>query len=70
MHTPNQDILAFFFGYDNSKLKVGRQQTKNWWGNVLSQIKVPWSYYKQSKDRIRMVLKSTFYLFNFIAFDF
>jgi len=56
------------FGFDSSKLKVGRQQTKNWHESVLSQLKVPWTNLTLSKDRIRVILNSTFYLYNFVTF--
>jgi len=49
---------GLLIGYDNSKLKVGTQQTKNKSGNVLSQMKVRWTNEELSKDRIRMILKS------------
>jgi len=58
------------FGFDGSKLKVGRQVTKNWCGNLLSQIQVPWTHNQMSKDKIRTILKSTFYPYNFIVFNY
>jgi len=58
------------FRFDSSKTKIGRQITKNWCGSVLGQIKVAWSNDPLSNDRIRMLLKSTFYPHNFIAFNF
>jgi len=65
-------ISAFglVFGFDNSNFKVGKQKTSNWCGSVLSQIKVPWSLEFLSKDRIRTVLKSTFYPYSFFVFNF
>jgi len=62
--------LAYSFGFDSSKTKIGRQITRNWCGSVLEQIKVAWSNSQLSNDRIRMLLKSTFYPLNFIAFNF
>lgn len=61
---------GLIYGFDSSKTKVGKQITKNWCGAVLEQIKVPWSNNLLSNDRIRLLLKSTFYPHNFIAFDF
>jgi len=61
---------GLIFGFDSLKTKIGRQITKNWTGSVLEQIKVAWTNVPISKDRIRLILKSTFYPHNFIAFDF
>jgi len=58
------------FGFDGSKLKIGKQVTKNWCGNMLSQIQVQWTESQMSKDRIRTILKSTFYPYNFIVFNY
>jgi len=58
------------FGYDTSKRKAGRQITGNWCGGSVIQIKVPWTDETLSKDRIRTILKSTFYPDNFIVFNF
>jgi len=58
------------FGFDSSKTKIGRQITRNWCGSVLEQIKVSWTNNPLSNERIRLLLKSTFYPHNFIAFDF
>jgi len=61
---------GLLFGFDGSKLKIGKQTTKNWCGNMLSQIKVPWTNVQMSKDKIRTILKSTFYPYNFIVFHY
>jgi len=61
---------GMLFGYDSSASKVGRQITKNWCGSVLSEVKTPWSDRQLSKDRLRVLLKSTFYPFNFVTFNF
>jgi len=61
---------GLLFGFDSSNYKIGKQITSNWCGKVLSQIKVPWSDSVLSKDRIRTVLKSTFYPFSFLVFNF
>jgi len=58
---------GLIFGFDNSKLKIGRQMTKNWCGSVLSQIKVPWTHEPLSREKMRTILKSTFFPFNFIV---
>jgi len=59
------------FGFDSSVSKVGKQITKNWCGSVLSEVKTPWWSDRQlSKDRLRVLIKSTFYPFNFITFSF
>jgi len=60
---------GLLFGFDNSNYKVGKQITKNWSGSVLAEIKVPWTSEVFSKDKIRTVLKSTFYPFDFIVFN-
>jgi len=60
---------GLLFGYDSSVTKVGRQITKNWCRSVLSEVKIPWTNRQLSKDRLRVLLKSAFYPFNFIAFN-
>jgi len=60
------DIL---FGFDDSTYKVGKQLTRNCCGSVLSEVKVPWTSEMFSKDKLRTVLKSTFYPFDFIVFN-
>jgi len=66
----NERHVGLLYGFDSSKSKIGRQITKNWCGAVLSQIKVPWSTSLMSKDRIRTLLKTTFYPYNLVPFDF
>jgi len=61
---------GLLFGFDGSKFKIGKQTTKNWSGSVLSQIKVPWTNVQMNKDRIRTILKSTFYPYDFIVFNY
>jgi len=61
---------GLLFGFDTSNRKTGRQIMSNWCGDVLSQINVPWTDEILSKDRIRTILKSTFYPENFIVFNF
>jgi len=61
---------GLLFGYDSSVTKIGRQITKNWCGNVLAEVKTPWTDRQLSKDRLQVILKSTFYPYNFIAFNF
>jgi len=60
---------GLLFGFDDSTYKVGRQITKNWCGSILSEVKVPWTSENFSKDRLRTVLKSTFYPFDFFVFN-
>jgi len=60
---------GLLFGFDNSNYKVGKQITKNWSGSVLAEVKVPWTSEVFSKDKLRTVLKSTFYPIDFIVFN-
>jgi len=48
------------FAYDASKRRIGKQCTKNWIGQALSDMKVPWSDRLLSKDAIRVLLKKTY----------
>jgi len=57
------------FGFDDSTYRVGKQMTRNWCGSVLSEVKVPWTNEVFSEDKLRTVLKSTFYAFDFIVFN-
>jgi len=66
----NERHAGLIYGFDSSNTKIGRQITKNWCGAVLSQIKVPWTTSLMSKDRIRTLLKTTFYPYNLVSFDF
>jgi len=45
---------GLLFGYDISTYKVGKQETKNWCGSILSEIKVPWTSAVYDKDRVRV----------------
>jgi len=49
------------FGYDSSRIKVTRQRTRNWLGQSLSKITVPWTQSVLSRDQIRVLLKNHFY---------
>jgi len=49
------------FGFDNSKSRLGRQATRNWIGQNLSQIKDDWTTKIRSNDAIRVLLKKTYY---------
>jgi len=60
---------GLLFGYDSSAFKVGKQETKNWSGSVLSEIKVPWTSAVYDKDRVRVLLKASFYPYNFLVFN-
>lgn len=60
---------GLLFGFDNSTHKIGKQVTKNWCGSVLSEVKIPWTNAVLSNDRLRTVLKSTFYPFNLHVFN-
>jgi len=60
---------GFLFGYDSSTYKVGKQETKNWCGSILSGIKVPWTSAVYDKDRVRVLLKASFYPYNFLVFN-
>jgi len=51
-------------------VKIGKQITKNRCGAVLSQIKVPLTTNLLNKDRIRTLLKTTFYPHNLVPFNF
>jgi len=61
---------GLLFGFDSSKLKIGRQQTKNLSGSVPSQVKVSWMNLLLSKDRMRVILKATFYPHIYITFNY
>jgi len=60
---------GLLFGFDDSTFKVGKQITKNWCGSVLSEVKTTWTNMVYSKDRLRTILKSTFYPFDFYVFN-
>jgi len=60
---------GLLFGFDDSTYRVGKQITRNWCGSILSEVKVPWTGEIFSKDKLRTVLKSTFYPFDFIVFN-
>jgi len=60
---------GLLYGFDDSTHKVGKQITRNWCGSVLSEVKVPWTSEVFNKDRLRTVLKSTFYPMDFIVFN-
>lgn len=60
--------IGLLFGYDNSTYKIGKQMTKNWCESVLAVFKVPWTIEVLSKDRLRTILKATFYPHDFIVF--
>jgi len=60
---------GLLFGFDNSNYKIGKQITKNWSGSVLAEVKVPWTNEVFSKNKLRTVLKSTFYPIDFIVFN-
>lgn len=66
----NDRHQGLLYGFDSTRTKIGRQITKNWCGSVLSQIKVPWTTSLLSKDRIRTIMKTTFYPYNLVPFDF
>jgi len=66
----NERHTGLIYGFDSSNTKIGKQITKNWCGAVLSQIKVLWTTSLLNKDRIRKLLKTTFYPHNLIPFDF
>lgn len=66
----NERHVGLIYGFDASNTRIGKQITKNWCGAILSQIKVPWSTSLLNKDRIRTLLKTTFYPYNLIPFDF
>jgi len=59
---------GLLFGFDDSKHKAGRQISKNWCGGVLAKIKVPWTSEIFRKNRLRTILKATFYPHDFIVF--
>jgi len=61
---------GLIYGFDASKTRIGKQVTRNWCGSVLSEIKVPWTNSQLSKDRLRVLLKSTFYPYNYVPFNF
>jgi len=61
---------GLLFGFDASNHKIGRQETRNWCGSVLAEVKIPWTSVVLSKDRLRTLLKSTFYPVDFYVFDF
>jgi len=60
---------GLLFGFDDSTYRIGKQMTRNWCGSVLSEVKVTWTNEVFSKDKLRTVLKSTFYAFDFIVFN-
>jgi len=64
--TREQGLL---FDFDNSTYKIGRQVTKNICGSVLAEVKVPWTNSDLTKDRIHLILKSTFYPHYFVVFN-
>jgi len=51
---------GLIFGYDDSKSKIGSQQTCNWIGKCLENITEPWSDKFLSDDSIRVLLKKAF----------
>jgi len=55
--TRRQGLL---FAYDASKTRIGRQSTRNWIGQTLCDIKIPWCNQSLSKDSIRLLLKKTY----------
>jgi len=61
---------SLLFGFDDSTHKVGRQISKNWRGSVLAEIKVPWTSEISSIDKLRTILKATYYPHDFIIFDY
>jgi len=61
---------GLLFGYDDSTHKIGRQMTKNWCGGILGAIRIPWTGEVFSSDRLRTVLKSTFYPADFYVFNY
>lgn len=61
---------GLLFGFDDSTHKIGRQVTKNWCGSILGEIKIPWTGEVLSNDRLRTVLKSTFYPADFYVFNY
>jgi len=50
------------FGFDSSRVSVGRSMTKNWIGQTLGHIKTAWTESHLSNDQIRRLLKRTCYL--------
>jgi len=60
---------GLLFGYDDSTYKVGKQITRNWCGSVVAEVKTPWTNMVFSKDRLRTILKSTFYPIDFYVFN-
>jgi len=48
---------GLIYGFSSAMLKVTRQRTCNWIGNVLRKITSPWTQLTLSKDQIRSLLK-------------
>jgi len=51
---------GLLFSYDDSKSKMGSQQTCNWIGKCLANIAEPWTDRLMSDDSIRVLLKKSF----------
>jgi len=50
---------------DSSKNRIGQKAISNWIGHPLQQVKEPWHELNLSDDRIRTMLKKTFYPQNY-----
>jgi len=55
--TRRQGLL---FAFDASRTRIGRQSTRNWIGQTLCDIKIPWCNTLLSKNSIRLLLKKTY----------